>query len=80
MYSFENLKKDIFSGREVEFIYKDNKYSISSTRDGKVFTKFNNSDNDVVFNDQNDFEILSIDNRLLKDIFNNNEIKDLIIF
>lgn len=38
-YTFEELKKDLSTGRELTFIYEGQKYSISHGKDGSYLTK-----------------------------------------
>lgn len=39
-YKYAELKSDLLMGREVEFYYKDDKYSISNNKEGWYLTKF----------------------------------------
>ncbi len=52
-YRFEELKKDLSTGREVEFQYKGNKYSISHNKEGWYLTRFGD-DTEQSFANSND--------------------------
>lgn len=80
MYKFDEFKRDIAIGREIEFKFKSNKYSISKIKNGWVFTKFNDIENNIVFKDLDGIDLISIDGQSIRDIFDKNTIEELTVF
>jgi hypothetical protein len=50
VYSFDELKKDLDIGHEVEFYYHEDRYSISCNKEGWYLTKFYDSESHQAFN------------------------------
>ncbi|QOS99329.1 hypothetical protein JNUCC42_00580 [Brevibacterium sp. JNUCC-42] len=80
MYTFENLRQDLSMNREVEFKYEGNWYSITFSKEGWFFKKFNDIDGAIPFKDETEIEYISINDRSLKEIFNNNEYEEMILY
>ncbi|WP_232699689.1 hypothetical protein [Brevibacillus daliensis] len=80
MYNFEELKSDIALGREVEFQYKGEKYSITFSSNGWCFTKFYENENQIIFDEIEKINKILINGKSLRDIFDKNELEDLTIY
>ncbi len=77
--SYEEFEAEIRLGREVEFIFRDDRYSITNTPEGWQFMKYYDYDTLQVYDDEEDFlQNANINSKPLKEIWN--EIKIDIIF
>jgi hypothetical protein len=70
-YSFDELKKDLEIGHEVEFYYLDGKYSISSNKDGWYLTRFEDGSYQSYKNPDELLEYATINSSKFKDIWDN---------
>ena len=78
-YDYNNLKEDILIGREIEFSYNGNKYSISNNKKGFFLTKF--EEDYSTFNTIEELlDKATIDGIKLDEIFKSGNVKDITIF
>ncbi|MFI8714454.1 hypothetical protein [Brevibacillus brevis] len=71
-YTFDQFKQDLFEGREVEFKYKGDDFSITKTKNGICFCKF--YEDDICFpNPQELINNVKIEGKSLEVIFSLNE-------
>ncbi|MFC6226819.1 hypothetical protein ACFQI7_03290 [Paenibacillus allorhizosphaerae] len=68
IYTYTEFVNDLGMGREIEFLYKNSKYSITNTPNGHVFSEYNSN-----FNTYQTIEELikrtRIDNKNLKELW-----------
>ncbi|MFM1652562.1 hypothetical protein ACI7RC_10740 [Brevibacillus sp. B_LB10_24] len=70
-YSYEDFEADIKLGREVEFIYMNNRYSITNTQEGWQFMKYYDYDTLQVFENEEDLlKNANINSKPLKELWN----------
>jgi hypothetical protein len=80
-YDLTDLEKDLSIGREIEFTFENERYSISRISTGFSFTK--SYDSSTVQNYSNHKELLknaTIGDELLADIFKQRKMKIEVIF
>ncbi len=80
MYTYKSLVEDLSMGREVEFEYNNLSYSISTVREGLVFTNVTNQTYKKYKNYEHLLKDVEIEKKKLKEIFNNDLYKNLSIF
>ena len=77
-YSYEELKRDLKVGHEVEFYYQNHKYSISNNKDGWYLTKYFDENDQSFKTSQELLKNGRIDSKTLEEIWN--EVKVETIF
>ncbi|AYK05300.1 hypothetical protein GOP56_20075 [Brevibacillus sp. 7WMA2] len=71
-YTYKQFKSDLLDGREVEFKYKGDDYSITNTKNGFCFCKF--YEDSVCFTTPQELiDKVRIDGKSFEEIFNLNE-------
>lgn len=76
-FDAQDLIEALKRGCEVEFIYKENKYSITHLGEGKILIgEFYNSDSERIYADANQVLEYEIEDKKLKDIISTMKVID----
>lgn len=75
-YSYNDLIKDLRMGREIEFLYKDTRYSISTNKEGWYLTAFGEEFYQAFNTVEELLEKALIEGRFLKEIWDKVKVTD----
>ncbi|GEB34739.1 hypothetical protein [Brevibacillus parabrevis] len=72
-YTYDQFMLDLFQGREVEFTYKEKRYSITNTPNGRCFCQYGAEDAACFANPQELIARVRIEEKSLEMLFRSNE-------
>lgn len=79
-YTYQEFTQDILQGREIEFKFENNMYSITNTKSGFCFAQFH-SDTDECFENASDLlQNVKINDKTFEEIFDQNAFQLITLF